>query len=283
MQDAYPRKKLEPPLAKEMKRFRRCWKYLGENEKTLRGHEHGKMDHDAWYAYVYPKNLDKQELPKLGLPETVNHLSAFADPHGERYFNNVRVNGILERNDRKYSLWYLLALLNANALDFVFRRIAKPKDREYFEANKQFIAPLPVPKTRSTKRVANLAQKLANLCEQEAVLRRGVCRRLVVDLAPASLFPVAPELVPVPRKLQRMESLSVGELLRELEKFAKRKFAPAQRAQWDGYLTEQTGNLAPILRDIEDARGELNDRVYRLFDLTNDEVRQIASEVGSEK
>jgi hypothetical protein len=37
------------------------------------------------------------------------------------------------------------------------------------------------------------------------------------------------------------------------------------------------------LHEIDDARHELNDRVYRLFDLTDDEVRQIASEVGPEK
>jgi len=97
------------------------------------------------------------------------------------------------------------------------------------------------------------------------------------------LLPVAPQLIPVPRKLERMESLSVAELLGEVEKFAKRKFTPAERARWDGYLTERSGSLASILREIEDARCELNDRVYHLFDLTSDEVRRVTSEVGAEK
>jgi len=265
----------------EMKRFRRCWKYLRENEKTLRHREHGKFDDDQWYRFGRHQNIDKQRLGKIGVPETVNHLMAFMDYEGALCFNNVRVNGVLEKEHGPYDLWFLLALLNCSALDFVFRYTAKPKDRGYFEANKQFIAPLPIPKTRSTKRVAGLAKKLAGLCEQEAMLRRGVCRRLAVDLAPPSLFPVAPELVPLPRKLERFESVPVGELLAEVEKFAKRKFTPAQRAQWDGYLTEQTGSLATVLREIEDARRELNDRVYHLFDLTDDEMRRIASEAGS--
>jgi hypothetical protein len=34
--------------------------------------------------------------------------------------------------------------LNSRIVDFVFRRIAKVKDGGYFEANKQFIAPLPI-------------------------------------------------------------------------------------------------------------------------------------------
>ncbi len=267
---------------KEMKRFRRCWQYLRENEKTLRARESSKFNDDQWYRFGRHQNIDKQRLGKVGVPETVNHLVAFMDHEGALCFNNVRVNGVLGKEHGSYDLWFLLALLNCSALDFVFRHTAKPKDRGYFEANKQFIAPLPIPKTRSTKKVADLAQKLADLCEQEAMLRRGVCRRLVVDLAERSLFPIAPELVSVPRKIERFESVPTGELLGEVEKFAKRKLTPAQRAQWDGYLTEQSASLASILREIDDGRCELNDRVYHLFDLTGDEVRRIASEVGSQ-
>jgi hypothetical protein len=164
----------------------------------------------------------------------------------------------------------------------VWRKTAKFFRGGYHSANKQFIAPLPIPKipkARGAGAVAELAKKLAGLHAREAALRRGVCRRLAVDLTPASLVPTPPELVPVSRKLERMEALPVARLLDEVEKFAKRKFKPAERAQWDGYLTEQTGSLVSILREIEDARHELNDRVYRLFDLTDDEVRQIASPI----
>jgi type I restriction-modification system DNA methylase subunit len=267
--------------ADELQRYRRCWQYLRENEKALRAREHKKFDDDQWYRFGRHQNIDKQELPKIGVPETVDRLSAFLDADGERYFNNVRVNGILEREDRKFTLWYLLAVLNSRALDFVFRRIAKPKDRGYFEANKQFIAPLPVPKTRATGPVVELAKKLAELYARETALRRDVCRRFVVDLAPVSLIPAPPELVPVPRKLERFESLPVAHLLGEVEKFAKRKFTPAERARWDGYLAQQSGSLASVLREIEDARSELDERVCRLFDMTDDEVRQVVSEITS--
>ncbi|OHB65968.1 MAG: hypothetical protein A2V70_09540 [Planctomycetes bacterium RBG_13_63_9] len=263
---------------KEMKQFRRCWQYLCENEKTLRGREHGKMDHDGWYGYVYPKNLDKHAMPKLLVPRLLRSLFAGGDLRGVVWLDNVDVGGVLPKPG--WDTCYLLAVLNAPPLDFVWRKTAKLFRGGYHSANKQFIAPLPIPKTRSTKHVANLAQKLARLYEKEAALRRGVCRRLVVDLAPASSLPMAPELVSVPRKIERFESLSAAELLREVEKFAKRKFTPAQRAQWDAYLTQQSGSLASILREIEDARCQLNDRVYHLFDLTADEVRQIASEAA---
>jgi hypothetical protein len=56
----------------------------------------------------------------------------------------------------------LLGILNARVADFVFRRIAKVKAGGFFEANKQFIAPLPIPPATTKQRqdVAAAAQVL---------------------------------------------------------------------------------------------------------------------------
>jgi type I restriction-modification system DNA methylase subunit len=261
----------------EMRRFRRCRQYLLDNEKTLRGREHGKMDHDGWYGYVYPKNIDKHQLPKLLVPRLLKSLFAAYDAHGSVYLDNVDVGGILPKDG--YDPWFLLGILNTPFLDFAWRNTAKIFRGGYHSANKQFIAPLPIPKTRNVAPVANLAEKLTGLYVREAALRRGVCRRLAVDLAPASLVPTPPELISVPRKLESLESLPMAELLGEIEKFAKCKFKPAERERWDGYLTEQRTSLAPVLRGIQDARNELNDRVRLLFGLNDDDARYIASEL----
>ena len=59
----------------------------------------------------------------------------------QKYLNNVRVNGILTSGATDQM--YLLGVLNGPVGDFVFRRIGKPKQGGWYEANKQFIAPLP--------------------------------------------------------------------------------------------------------------------------------------------
>ena len=65
-----------------------------------------------------------------------------ADMIGDKYLNNVRVNGIFTPIEDGLS--YLLGVLNGAVADFVFRRIGKPKQGGWYEANKQFIAPLPL-------------------------------------------------------------------------------------------------------------------------------------------
>jgi hypothetical protein len=72
------------------------WAYLKSNELELRLREKKKMDDDNnWWAYNYPKNLDKQEIPKLIVAQTVPSLRVCNDANGAFYLNNVRVNGIL--------------------------------------------------------------------------------------------------------------------------------------------------------------------------------------------
>jgi hypothetical protein len=262
------------------KSYKRALAYLKLNESRLRSREDGKMDHPGWYGYVYPKNLDKQTLPKIGVPQTVNRLQAFIDAQGALYFNNVRVNGILERADKKYTLWYLLALMNSTALDYFFKKTAKPKDRDYFEANKQFIAPLPIPKAKDQKLLADLARRLSDLHGQRLAAMKGVQRRLAVDLAPAELVATSPLPPKLPGKLQAFDELTLGQLMDEMERFAKRKFKPADRARWDEYLTAQINAVAGVNRQIGDLTAELNDRANALYGLSPEDVKIIADSLA---
>lgn len=117
--------------------------YLKRNENFLRAREKGKMDNDGWFGYNYPKNLEKQTLPKIGVGQTVQKLECFLDEKGDFYFHNVRVNGITPMSS-DLDIKYLLGCLNSKALSFYFTNTAKPKDNGYYEANKQFIEPLPI-------------------------------------------------------------------------------------------------------------------------------------------
>jgi hypothetical protein len=58
-----------------------------------------------------------------------------------------------------------MGIMNAPVANYVFKRIAKAKEGGYYEANKQFIAPLPIPDAddEQKKQVAELAETLQAL------------------------------------------------------------------------------------------------------------------------
>ncbi len=164
---------------KEMEsRFPKAWLHLLHYEKVLRSREGGKFNDEQWYRFGRNQNIDKQEIPKLCVAQTVPGMRVCYDSEGAFYFNNVRVNGIIP-NDHETG-WFLLGILNAPVADFMFKRTAKLKEGGYYEANKQFIAPLPIPIVSEAEKseVAARAKKLQELHTRRRDLQSMIDKRL---------------------------------------------------------------------------------------------------------
>lgn len=105
------------------RRFPLAWSYLTSWEDELRARESNGFNDDRWHRFGRSQNIDKQNLAKLIVAQTVPELRISADFAGAEYLNNVRVNGILCRNDT--DLAYLLGVMNGAVANFVFKRQTK--------------------------------------------------------------------------------------------------------------------------------------------------------------
>lgn len=140
--------------------FPNAWHYLQRHEEALRARENRGFDDAEWYRFGRSQALNRQDQPKLFVAQTVQRLAVAPDAAGAFAADNVRVNCILPA--RPEDFWFLLSVLHGRVCDWVFRRIAKPKANGYFEANKQFIAPLPVPRAdAATKRALGRRARIA--------------------------------------------------------------------------------------------------------------------------
>ena len=185
--------------ADEMERdYPRAWAYLKGHETTLRARENGKFDIEQWYQFGRNQNIGIQEIEKLLVAQTVRSMSVSADSVGAFFINNVRVNGILPA--RNVPMGSILAALNAKPCDFYFRKTAKPKDNSYFEANKQFIKYLPIPKAPPDDQaaLARDAERLQALHDQRRQALADIAGRLgAVRIRPRPvewLFPGLPNM-----------------------------------------------------------------------------------------
>ena len=147
-------------------------------EQELRSREKGKFDDDNGYRFGRNQNIDKQEISKLCVAQTVPGMRVCYDSGGKFYLNNVRVNGIIP--DDIDTGWFLLGILYSPLVDFIFKRIAKPKEGGYYEANKQFIAPLPIPCANDEKKsqVVEKAKQLQELHGRRRDLLLAIDKRL---------------------------------------------------------------------------------------------------------
>jgi type I restriction-modification system DNA methylase subunit len=118
--------------------------YLATHEAKLRGREGGAFDDDErWYAFGRTQNLGVQDRAKLAIPRLCEQLRAAVDAEGAIYMDNVDVNGLLISAEAP-SMWTLACLLNSSLLGFLFKLHSVPFRGNFWSANRQFVAPLPI-------------------------------------------------------------------------------------------------------------------------------------------
>ncbi|NQT36181.1 MAG: Eco57I restriction-modification methylase domain-containing protein [Planctomycetes bacterium] len=201
-------------------RFPNAWKYLKTYGTLLRSREKydkrrqerekrtGPFDDDQWYRFGRNQNIDKQEHAKLIVPRLVAKLHCINDSEGEFCLDNVDVGGVIPHDVG--DLFFLTGIINSPVANFVFKCISKPFRGEYFSANKQFIAPIPVPKATAArkKQVGKLAERLQTLHTERrdniAKLQQRIdspqcvndprkAEWLWADVAPNQVKPLAPK------------------------------------------------------------------------------------------
>jgi len=129
--------------------FPLAWEYLNINKEILRNREHGKMQHEKWYGYVYPKSIPLFAKPKIITPSIASSASYTFDKIGEIYFVGSGGGGgggygITINSKYELSYEYLLGLLNSRLLDFYLKAISSRFRGGYYAYNRQYIEQLPV-------------------------------------------------------------------------------------------------------------------------------------------
>ena len=252
----------------ELEKLPRTAAYLRAHEVRLRGRENGKMNRQDWYGYVYPKSLGLHDYPKLGVAATVPRLEVAADPDGGIYFHNVRVNGILPKEDGP-GMWSLLALLNSKLLDWVFKLGAAEHANDHFAANKQFIAPLPIrlPSSDSEGSLVALGRRLHD--STKALLReRDDFQAWLCDLVGAPIASLAGRT-----KLARADALAPAEIVEILLKNRdKLSLDPSARSFRDRLATEHRSSIDKV-SELSSAIGrdeaEVDAAIFDLYEVAD--------------
>lgn len=261
------------PEADLKSKYPKTWSYFSRYEAQLRERENGKMDlPTSWWAYNYPKNIEKQMKPRLLVAGTAPELRVSADFNGDSVQDDRRVFAIsvTEQSD----LGFLLALLNSPVCGYIFKRIARPKSGGFFDIEKQFIAPLPIPDATPEERmeVGQHARELQDL----HTLRRDTIAKLDQRLNCPQTSPVSPApkeewlwaAVGSPASWKQAPAAPAGLPNRELTAWSKQRHAEALQQRHDALdaLLQPGSTLAVTNTDDELALHLAGREALRLYD-----------------
>ncbi len=123
--------------------FPNGWNYLLANKKELEMRENGRMQHDSFYAYIYPKNLSEFKTEKIITPEIAVRPELTIDIQANLY-HTTKVYSFIFKTNVKESKYYWLGILNSKLLWFFLTNTGYILRGGYYTFKTQYLHPFPV-------------------------------------------------------------------------------------------------------------------------------------------
>lgn len=143
--------------------YPRTYEYIIDHESIFKARENGKagkMVH--WYAYIYPKNLNKFEQPKLTSMEIcANHPNVTLNQNN--LYHTTKAYSWVKKDSTSESYEYLLAIANSKLL-WWFLKITGDTlqgDARTFKTN--YLNPFPLPAFITAETNRDVADKVKNV------------------------------------------------------------------------------------------------------------------------
>lgn len=180
----------------------------------------------------------------------------------EELYINAPANLLIGENIK-----YLLAILNSKLSGFIFDLIGVRVDSGYLEWKKNRVEQLPIyPATPEqqqpfTEKADHMLQLNQELQEELNGFNHWIHKEFNVDK--------------LSKKLEKYYELSEYEFIDELRKKKVDTKSRKNREYLEREFTESLAIIKPLLNDIEKTDSEINQMVYELYELNEDEIKII--------
>jgi hypothetical protein len=178
--------------------------------------------------------------------------------------------------------YYLLGILSSWVTWFFLSKTAQPLrlrgDRWQYRLISQFMEPVPIPDApeRERQEIADIALKCSNLGKARYETQRNVRHRLVQSFSGSSQNPLNQKA----EAWWDQDLMALGDALKTSFKLASNPMKnPRTADEWEPYLDEKRAEHAQLSAALAATEAELNAHVYRLFDLTAEEIELLKREV----
>lgn len=170
-----------------------------------------------------------------------------------------------------YDSPWILSILQSRVTWFCISQIATPLRLRgglwQYRCINQFIQRLPVPDVPESDRdiLANLALRATQTAEERYQLHESVRHRILTDLGNGS--------GKLNKKLFSWWETGFTDLRKQVKKAFKTDIPLKERAEWEQALDEWRNRHDNLTTRLIDVEAEINDRVYRLFDLSKSDIK----------
>lgn len=205
---------------------------------------------------------------KIIIRQTSDSLICHLDTLKMVNLNNVYNVG---SKDTKFSLKFLLAILNSKFMNKYYQSISQEKGRVFAEVKKTYLEKLPIKEISLSEQqpFIQLADKMLELNQELHTLvskfNRLLERKFEIELNKALL---------------NWQTLSFKDFIKELGK-KKIKLSLADEVEWEEFFLAEQKKALHLTQQIEQTDRTINQLVYELYGLTEEEIALIEQEISS--
>jgi hypothetical protein len=227
-----------------------------------------------WYEIQDSIDYHKEfEKPKIGYIEICSEPQ-FAWIEAGKY---MEATTFLIPNAERF----LLAYLNSKAAWFYFMSETSILRGGFLRMKNQFVEPLPIPPASDAQKaeLGTLAEAAQTAAEARYALQQDITRR-IPDLATGASTGSARTEVKLTTKLKEWWNLpDFAAFQAEVKKALKSDIPLKDRNEWENWIAENRTQIHALSAEIARIEGEINTKVYALFDLTPEEIELLEANI----
>lgn len=224
---------------------------------------------EFWWELRSCAYYDKFSLPKIFYPDLSQGAKFHLDKTGHFAVNTIY---FISNADQ-----YLLGLLNSTCCWFFLKGICDAmRGGEWrlrlFGQNMEKI-PVPAVTDKQKLHIGDLAEQCQSLSEQRYNIQYNFRRRLPDLCSTEQTFKLS-------KKLDQWWMLDFDNFQKEIKKSFKGVIPLAERNEWHDYFDAEQRKSADLSQQLVQLENQLNQEVYALFQLSNEEVALLESNLS---
>ena len=242
-----------------------CYEYLNLIKSRLEKRGSKNMKYSSWYALWNNRNYNNLEKIKIITPDVCYGTSMILDKNGDYYYNDTAY-AFIKKLDCNIDYKYLITILNSKILWFFLKNTGTTLRGGYFRFKTSYLKNFKFPDATEEQQT-NLAQKADQMIELNKQLHNGIDS--AIELIKAEYQPKK-----ISKNLEKFYTLGIHPFIEELEK-QKVKLTLSQKEELIAWYKEKSEKLNQIQSEIDKLDKNIDQEVYKLYNLTEEEIKII--------